>query len=184
MELDAQIEGLLFFKGEPMKIWDIARLIQVAPEEVEASLVVLEEKLRGRGLTLVRKEEEVMLGTSAALSSMLESLRKDELSKELSRASLETLSIIVYKNGAARSDIDYIRGVNSSFILRNLMIRGLIEKSAHPDDNRKVIYNPTLDLISFMGLSRIEDMPEFSGFKDLLAGHVSDTKEIASEEIQ
>lgn len=180
MELDAQIEGILFYKGEPMKVWDLARLTRTTPEEVESALIVLEEKLRGRGLSLIRNNEEIMLGTAAELSSLLETIRKDEISRELSRASLETLSVILYKNGAARSDIDYIRGVNSSFILRNLMVRGLIEKTTHPTDSRKVLYIPTMETLTFMGLSKLEDLPEFVQYHDTLTQHM-DSSAVSSE---
>ena len=72
----------------------------------------------------------------------------------------KTLSIILYKNGVKRSEIDYIRGVNSSFILRALSIRGLVDKVVDPDDNRRFIYKPSFDLLSFMGVTSIKELPE------------------------
>lgn len=95
-------------------------------------------------------------------------MRKEELSKDLSKASLETITIILYKNGATRSEIDYIRGVNSSFILRNLAIRGLVEKVPSPDDSRKITYRPTFDLLSYMGVTRIEEIKEFANYHSIL----------------
>jgi len=86
---------------------------------------------------------------------------KEELNKELSKASLETLSIILYKNGVGRSLIDYIRGVNSSFTLRALSIRGLIEKSIDKEDSRRYIYKPTFELLSFMGVKSVEELPDY-----------------------
>ena len=79
----------------------------------------------------------------------------------MSKASLETLSIVLYKNGVTRALIDYIRGVNSSFTLRALLIRGLIEKIPDPKDNRRYIYKPTFDLLSFMGINKIEELPDY-----------------------
>lgn len=92
---------------------------------------------------------------------MLEQIKKEELNKDLSKASLETLSIILYKNGAPRSLIDYIRGVNSNFILRALSIRGLVEKVNDPKDNRRYIYKPTFELLSYMGVTSIEELPDY-----------------------
>ena len=69
---------------------------------------------------------------------ILKSIVNSEFDSELSKASLETLSIIIYKNTASRAEIDYIRGVNSSFILRNLLVRGLIEREAQRGEDRKL----------------------------------------------
>jgi segregation and condensation protein B len=80
----------------------------------------------------------------------------------LTKSSLETLSIVLYKNGVSRSEIDYIRGVNSSFILRNLIVRGLIEKITDPKDSRRLLYRPTFDALSFMGITSIEQLPNYS----------------------
>lgn len=167
MELDAKIEALLFFKGEPVAIKKIAEILEVSIEEVVAALDTLSAKKDGTGLTIVRTENEVTLGTNKEASIFLEKLRKDEITKELSKATLETLSIILYKNGpdkngVTRNEIDYIRGVNSSFILRNLLIRGLIDKKVDATDSRRFIYTPTIDLLEFMGVSDITMLPRYS----------------------
>lgn len=161
MTLDQKIEGLLFFRGEPISMKKLAEFLGVKKDDVMEALKILEEKLADRGLTLVRKEDEVMLGTKSELGPMLEKIRKEELSKELSKASLETLSVILYKDGVARSEIDYIRGVNSSFILRNLLVRGLIEKITHPTDSRRYIYKPTFDLLAHLGISSVSELPGY-----------------------
>ena len=88
-------------------------------------------------------------------------MQKEELNKELSKASLETLSIILYKNGVSRAEIDYIRGVNSSFTLRALSVRGLIEKTIDTKDNRRYIYKPSFDTLSFMGIKSAEELPDY-----------------------
>ena len=79
----------------------------------------------------------------------------------MGRAGLETLSIILYKGPINRREIDYIRGVNSNFILRNLLIRGLVERVQNTDDARSFLYKPTFEVLSFMGISKIEDLPEY-----------------------
>ena len=83
----------------------------------------LEQDLKGRGLSLVRTDDEVMLGTAKEFSGLIEDLAKEELSRDLGKAGLETLSIVLYLGPITRADIDYIRGVNSQFILRALLIR-------------------------------------------------------------
>jgi len=168
MELESKIEGLLFYKGEDVQIKKLAELLKATTEEIETALLKLEESLSGRGLVLVRKDDSVVLGISGELSSIIEGIRKDEVTKELTKSSLETLSIILYKNGVSRSEIDYIRGVNSSFILRNLLVRGLIEKIVDPKDNRRLLYRPTFDTLSFMGVTSIEQLPRYNEVRSQL----------------
>ncbi len=168
MELESKIEGLLFYKGEDVEIKKLAELLEVTEEEIEEGLNKLESSLSKRGLVIVRKDKSVVLGISSELSPIIESIRKEEITKDLSKASLETLSIILYKNGVSRSEIDYIRGVNSSFILRNLLIRGLVEKIVDPKDNRKLLYRPTFELLSYMGVTSIEQIPNYLNVKDQL----------------
>lgn len=168
MQLESKIEGLLFYKGEDMEIKKLSEVFKVSKEEVEEALKKLEESLSGRGLVLVRKDNQVVLGISADLSPIIEEIRKEEISKELTKSSLETLSIILYKNGVSRSEIDYIRGVNSSFILRNLIVRGLIEKMLDPKDSRRFLYRPTFDTLSFMGISSIKELPNYEDVQNKL----------------
>ena len=161
MDLDKQIEALLFYKGEPVTIKRLAKLLSTKTKEVESALSVLEERLQSSGITLQRKDDSVTLGTHPELSDLMVAIRKEELSRDIGKAGLETLSIILYKGEVARSEIDYIRGVNSSFILRNLLIRGLVERITNPSDSRSYLYKPTFQLMSFLGITKIEDLPQF-----------------------
>ena len=161
MPLESKIEGLLFFKGEEISVKKLAELFAVSVSEVDQALAKLTDSYMNRGLVLVRNGEIVVLGVSGELSPLIESIRKEELTKELSKAALETLSIILYKNGVTRSEVDYIRGVNSSFIIRNLLVRGLIEKMIDPKDTRRILYRPTTETLAYMGVSNISDLPNY-----------------------
>lgn len=164
MNLEQKIEGLLFYKGEGMTIKKIADLLNVSVDEVNEAILKLEASLVDHGTALVRMGDEVMMTVSSDLSEFIESMRKDEINKELSKAALETLSVVLYKSGTdgvTRSEIDYIRGVNSSFILRNLIVRGLVGKEADQKDSRRIIYKPTLDALAYMGVNKIEDLPKY-----------------------
>ncbi len=160
IELESKIEGLLFYKGEDVSTKELAKLLKVSIEEIDKALIKLEQNLINRGIVLVKKDNSVVLGITSELSSLITSIRKEEIDRELSKASLETLSIILYKNGISRSEIDYIRGVNSSFILRNLLVRGLIEKVAKNKNGRRIIYRPTFETLSYMGISSIDQLPD------------------------
>lgn len=161
MDLSAKIEAILFWKAEPVSIKKLASLLNEKPATIKDGLTSLESNLKGRGLTLVQTDEEVMLGTSKEFSPLIEQLTKEELTRDLGKAGLETLSIILYQGPISRADIDYIRGVNSQFILRNLLIRGLIERVDNPKDARSYLYKTTLQLLSHLGISKIENLPEY-----------------------
>lgn len=166
--LDAKIESMLFFKSEPMQIKILAKLLGVKENDIQDALQILEEKLEGRGVQLLKKEDEVELRTAPEMSEFIEQIRKEELTKDIGKAGAETLSIVLYKGACTRSEIDYIRGVNSTFILRNLLIRGLIEKTSNPKDQRSFLYKPTIELMSFIGINKLEDLPEFVAVKQEL----------------
>lgn len=161
MELDAKIESLLFFKGEPVSIKKISEILAVTEDQVRDALVILRNRQNNTGLTIIENATDVSLGTNKMASDFIEKIRKEELSRDLTKSALETLSIILYKNKATRSEIDYIRGVNSSFILRNLLIRGLIEKNIDINDSRRYSYSPTIDTLQFMGITALNELPDY-----------------------
>lgn len=163
--LSSQIEAVLFYKAEPLSVKRLAQILKKDESEIKNALNELREELKGRGLTLVEWEDEVTLGTSKDVSGLIETLTKDELVKDLGKAGLETLSIILYQGPLSRAEIDYIRGVNSNFILRNLLVRGLIERVDNPKDQRSFLYKPTLELISHLGLSKITDLPDYESVR-------------------
>ena len=171
--LQNKIEAILFWKGEPMSRKRLAEILsssakasdgqgRIGQLEINEAIEKLKENLKNRGIVLIEKDDEITLGTAPELSPLIEKLQKEELNKELSKASLETLSIILYKNGISRSEIDYIRGVNSSFILRALSVRGLVEREMDPKDNRRYIYKPSFELMSYMGIKSLEELPDWA----------------------
>jgi len=190
MNLEQKIEAILFFKGEPITRKKLSEFLEIGQVEINESIEKLKESLKNRGIVLQEKsarpdshsdgENEITLGTSPELSDLIEKLQKEELDKELSKASLETLSIILYKNGVGRSLIDYIRGVNSSFTLRMLSVRGLIEKSIDLTDSRRYIYKPTFQLLSFLGVKSVEELPDYA----LINGSIESASQNLAEELK
>ena len=165
MDLDKKIEAILFWKGEPMKLKKLADLFSVSEEDIKFAVNTVKENLQNRGVALIEKEDEIMLATAPEFSTIIEELTKEELSKDLGKASLETLSIVLYQGPIKRSEIDYIRGVNSQFILRNLLVRGLIEKINDPKDARTFVYKPSFELLEHLGVRNIEELPEYEAVR-------------------
>jgi segregation and condensation protein B len=185
LNLERKIESLLFWKGEPTTISELSKMLSVPEEEIEKSLNILEDKIKeqDRGIILVKEGDKVLLTTHPDVSELISRLNREELTKDLSKATLETLSIILYRGPIRRSTIDYIRGVNSQFILRTLSIRGLIEKKTDPKDERAYIYAPSLELLQFLGVSKKENLPDFEKVNQDIQNFM-ETEEKVEEKIE
>ncbi|MCC6290939.1 SMC-Scp complex subunit ScpB [Candidatus Nomurabacteria bacterium] len=168
MKTEALIEAILFWHTEPMTMAELTRAIGRGETEIREALAVLDRNLESRGVQLVYKDDEVMLGSHPEASEVIERLAKEEMSQDLGRASLETLTIVLYRGPVSRARIDYLRGVNSSFILRHLMIRGLVERVPNPEDARSFLYRPTFELLQNLGVKRVEDLPDYASLVDKL----------------
>lgn len=162
LTLSANIEALLFVSGEPLEKKRLAALLDTSPEELVTALEELSRALNGRGLSLVETETEVELRTAPEASSWVGKLRESELSRDLGKASLETLAVIAYKGGATRSEVDWVRGVNSSASLRTLLLRGLIEGREDVQDKRRIRYGLTTEALGHLGLSRVDALPRYA----------------------
>ncbi len=162
MKLPAIIEAILFYRGEPVSLDYLSKTLKIDAEGIKAGLKELEERLEGRGLKLVVTENEVALGTDPALTDLIESLdRKEKEYEEPSRAALETLTVILYRGPVSKTDIDYLRGVNSYFTLRQLMTRGLVEKIEDKEKRGVCLYKPTLELLANLGVTRNFELPNY-----------------------
>lgn len=166
--IESKIEAVLFYKTEPVKKSVLAETFDVSLEEIEGALGALHESLVTRGVRLVVTDTHAQLVTAPELSELIESVRKEELSSDIGKAGAETLAIILYRGPLSRIEIDRVRGVNSAFILRNLLIRGLVERRAHPTDSRSFIYAITPALMNHLGITKREELPEFGDIMNAL----------------
>ncbi|MFC1757120.1 SMC-Scp complex subunit ScpB [Patescibacteria group bacterium] len=163
--LSKHLEAILFLAGEPQKVSQLAEILECKKEEVLEAIIELEKNIENRGIVLLKDGEKIMLGTSKESSVYCEKIAKEELNKNLGKAGLEVLAIILYNDGASRPEIDYVRGVNSTFTLRSLLIRGLINKKPSPKNKRGYFYTPSIELLQFLGISKKEDLPNFEELK-------------------
>lgn len=166
MQLEQKIEALLFYKNEPIEIKKISKILEVGEIEIKESLTNLELSLKGRGICLITTADEVSLATSPEARDFIEQIAKDEMRAEIGKAGLETLAIILYNGPVSRREIDYIRGVNSTFILRNLSMRGLVEKELDKDNQRIFKYKASLPLLAHLGIKKLEELPDFTELKN------------------
>lgn len=157
MNKDLQnIIGVLLEDGGGVSFSRISSLLNIPAEQIKSSLEENRENLLGFGLNLIMTESEASLSSNEEVSALIKEENERDL-KELSKASSETLSIILYFPGVSRAQLDFIRGVNTSFILRNLSIRGLIRKTG----KTRISFEPTVELLAHLGVSRVEELPKF-----------------------
>lgn len=165
MPLDAKIEAVLFYRAEEVPIAELSRLLSVSDEDIQAGLDQLALRLEGKGVCLIRTSDRAVLATAPEAADIIGGAADDELTRELGKAALETLAILLYRGPSTRMEIDYIRGVNTQSILRTLAIRGLIEKQEAPGAGRAASYAPTTALLAHFGVTRAADLPSFDDFK-------------------
>ncbi len=161
--LIARLEALLFVYGELLSIKKAAEVLGVKKEEISEAAKQLSDALavRGSGLTVMVHDDSLQLVTRSEFASLLQTVIKAELNESLTPASLETLAIITYAGPIARAEIDYIRGVNSSYTLRALALRGLVDRETDPQRANVYLYRPSADLVRHLGITKLDELPDY-----------------------
>lgn len=168
----ATLEAVLFAYGEPISRVKLAALLELDIDALTTLLTTYEAHLRDtneRGLMLMLRPDTAQLVTKPAHHAVVGAVLKEELANDLSQAALETLSLIAYFGPLTRARIEYVRGVNSSFTLRNLLVRGLIERVPTKELGSTTAYQGTPDLFHFLGTSDQTGLPDFDRLSTLLA---------------
>jgi len=162
MPLKSQLESLLFVSLKPLGVKELAGLTKTKPKEVEDALAALESDYRdgARGLALVKNNSQYQIATAGANAELVKEFLQDETSGELSQPSLEALTIIAYRGPIAKLELERIRGVNCSLILRNLLLRGLVEEKFDRTKNENY-YSVTHDFVRFLGLGAVSALPDY-----------------------
>lgn len=162
-ELMAQIETLLFVETRGISIKLLAKTIGCSEEEVRR---VLDELRRTRnikesGIHVLVHADKVELVSNPAHAELANSLLKEEMSGELTKPQLETLTVIAYRGPLTRLEIEQVRGVNCQMILRNLQMRGLVEEL---DGELVPLYQVTGEFLKTLGVTSLNDLPDYEAF--------------------
>ncbi len=166
MSVKSEIESLLFVSSRPLTVKRLAEITGHPKEEVAGALEALTSELDARadaGFVVLRSGDEVQLATSPDNAEMVKGFLKDESFGELTRPALETLTIIGYRGPLTKAELEQIRGVNCSLILRNLMIRGLVETEGGKTDDptAPALYRTTFDFLRYLGLRSTSELPDY-----------------------
>ncbi|OJF89701.1 SMC-Scp complex subunit ScpB [Alkalibacterium sp. 20] len=161
----ATYEALLFVAGEEgITLYDLAQLTKSTPDHVKVCLEDLSERYlneESSGLKLIETAETYRLVTKKEFSAVIEYYAKSPLTKKLSKASIETLAIIAYKQPITRMEIEDIRGVQLSSSLQKLKLRNLIHEIGRIEaPGRPVIYGTTDYFLDYFGLNDLTELPE------------------------
>lgn len=176
MPIDILIEGLLFYKSAPQKKSVVMKLFGVGEADLQSALQILSERLKTGATRLIETTDEVQLVTAPDLAPIIEAMRKNELKADIGKAGAETLAIILYQEPISRSAIDRIRGVNSSFILRNLQIRGLVDRIPNKQGSGyEFVVSPAL--LAHLGIEKKHDLPDFARIADSLENFTASVTE-------
>jgi segregation and condensation protein B len=175
-EIKSVLESLLFISGEPMSLSKLSKVTGEKEDALRRAAGELGEEYKERkgGLRVIQEGNKVQMVTAGENASAVEKLLKIDIEGELSRSALETISIVAYRGPISRAEIDEIRGVNTSFTLRQLSIRGLVEKIDNPNDARSYLYRISFDFLRHLGVESLEDLPHYKELRE---------KELVSERI-
>ena len=178
--LSALIEAFLFVEGGAITNRKLAELAGCKDAELSLALDALSSRLHGSGIALIRTETEASLTASPETAQVIRNVFELELGREIGDAGLEVLAIIIYHGPSTRSEIDYIRGVNTSSTLRALLARGLVTRINNPKDSREYLYNTTAELMAHLGVDDVKKLPDYAKITGELASFV--TKQGPTEE--
>ena len=170
--LAGRIEAILFVAGEPLRVEDLAKALEVSVREVEAELIRIRDEydFHQRGFTLKRFGHQVQLATRALYSADVVHLLQPVQKQSLSQAAMETLAVVAYKQPVTRAEVEQIRGVKCDYSLQSLMNKELIMEVGRKEAlGRPILYGTTENFLAHFGLTTLEDlppMPEASSDKD------------------
>ncbi|MFA6474853.1 MAG: SMC-Scp complex subunit ScpB [Patescibacteria group bacterium] len=160
MQLMPQLEAILFVLAKPVSFSKLAKWTNTSIPEVEESLKQYAAMTGERGINITLTNSEAQLTTAPAVHDIVSQVVKDERTGDLTKPSLETLSIIAYRSPIAKTELEAIRGVNCSLIIRNLLIRGLVTETFDKLKGIEV-YDITPEYLQLLGVQTVQDLPEY-----------------------
>ena len=169
MDFKAIIEGILFAWGDKIKVSEIAKSLEISEKETNKYIdeMIGDMDNSSRGLRIIRIDDSVQIGTKPEIYDYINDFVVDRNKKNISGASMETLSIIAYKQPITKIEIEEIRGVKCDYTLKTLSDLNLITEVGRLDRiGKPIIYGTTSEFLKQFGLEKIEDLPEVDNFKE------------------
>ncbi|WP_034849355.1 SMC-Scp complex subunit ScpB [Clostridium hydrogeniformans] len=163
------LESLLFVSGEPLKLKDIASMIECSISYTKEIIQELNKEYNKelRGIKLVQINDSYQLVTKPENSDFIQKILKTNVRQSLSQAALETLAIIAYKQPITRVDIDEIRGVKSESAVQKLLERNIIKEIGRLDViGRPILYGTTEEFLKQFDMETLKELPSLDALMD------------------
>lgn len=161
MVLKSIIESLLFISSRPVTLNEISKVTSRGTEEIEQAIGELIAEHAERGVIILHAGDSYMMSTNPTNTESIKNFLNAELREKLTDSSIETLAIITYKQPVTRAEIEGIRGVNSQYSIRLLLMRGLIERTTGNQNSRVNHYQTTHEFLQHIGIKSLKDLPDF-----------------------
>ena len=170
-EIKYIIESIMFAYGEPIGIKELNAVINedLSPKEIEfmVNSLIEEYKENNRGIQIIKLENKYQMCTNKDYADYIKKVLEPKKRKSLSQATLETLTIIAYKQPITRVDIDEIRGVKSESALQRLLERDLIKDVGRLEvPGRPILYGTTDEFLRQFGLQSLKELPSLDLYED------------------
>ena len=160
-KLQSQILSILFVASKPVSFKALSESLAVADQDLRQAVAQLVAGNTDSGIIVLAHNDKLQLGSNPDNSPGVKKFLSLELREKLTDAALETLAIILYKQPVSKAEIENIRGVNSQYSIRHLLMRGLVEKIPSPSDKRMQLYRTTLEFMQHLGIKDMKDLPDF-----------------------
>jgi segregation and condensation protein B len=176
--LERAVEALAFAADEPLAAGDAARIIaevtgaQVGAADVEAAVDRLNATYEdgGRAFRIQRWGGGLRLATEPDVAPFVRTLLAKEQGGRLSRALVETLAVVAYRQPVTKPEVDFVRGVNTDYALRQLLEKDLISVTGRAEGvGRPLLYGTTERFLDLFGLGTLEELPRPREVEELLA---------------
>ena len=178
-QLLSHIESILFVASKPLSADVIAKALGKQEGDILEAIETLKLKYNqaDSGIHILEINSLFQMGTNPENSAVIEGFIRNEVAGELTKAQLETLTVIAYRGPITRPELEQIRGVNCALIIRNLLIRGLIEEGESADKMMNV-YSLSFDALRHLGVTSPSDLPAY----DTLHAHPHVEAALGAEE--
>jgi segregation and condensation protein B len=160
LSIEAVIEAVLFVAGDPVPIAQLAEWLDVPPPVVHEAIPRLAQQLRGRGINLLLHEQRVQLVSAVVAAPVLRRMLGQSGTTKLTNAASEVLTIIAYRQPITRAQIEAIRGVDCSTLVRQLQVRELVVEVGRMDTvGRPVLFGTSEQFLRQFGLTSLAELP-------------------------
>jgi len=167
LNASARVEALLFVATGPVTAAQIAESLQLQIKDVEDAIEELRVLYTGRGITLQKYSGKYQLTSAAEVATDIERFLGLEQTARLSRAAIETMAIIAYRQPITRPAIEAIRGVSSDGVMKSLLSRGLIQEVGRAEGpGRPILFSTTVDFLQHFGLNSIDQLPPYEDYNE------------------